>query len=139
MQGQNFVMQLRKLIVPNGLNQPLQQVFGRRRTCIIRKGKGLRLFVHERPHFTMFVLFGLARGHECSRMVRPRRLELPRPKGHNDLNVARLPIPPRPHKVVFLSIPTPLYNEKRASLSFAKFLSPGLATWQQSFLMPMNK
>ncbi len=30
-------------------------------------------------------------------MVRSRRLELPRPFGHNDLNVARLPVPPRPH------------------------------------------
>ena len=30
-------------------------------------------------------------------MVRPRRLELPRACAHNDLNVARLPIPPRPH------------------------------------------
>ena len=31
------------------------------------------------------------------KMVRPRRLELPRAFAHNDLNVARLPIPPRPH------------------------------------------
>jgi hypothetical protein len=31
------------------------------------------------------------------RMVRSRRLELPRAFAHNDLNVARLPIPPRPH------------------------------------------
>ena len=30
-------------------------------------------------------------------LVRPRRLELPRPFGHNDLNVARLPVPPWPH------------------------------------------
>ena len=30
-------------------------------------------------------------------MVRSRRLELPRPFGHSDLNAARLPIPPRPH------------------------------------------
>ena len=30
-------------------------------------------------------------------LVRSRRLELPRPFGHNDLNVARLPVPPRPH------------------------------------------
>ncbi len=30
-------------------------------------------------------------------VVRSRRLELPRPFGHNDLNVARLPVPPRPH------------------------------------------
>jgi hypothetical protein len=29
--------------------------------------------------------------------VRSRRLELPRAFAHNDLNVARLPIPPRPH------------------------------------------
>ena len=29
-------------------------------------------------------------------MVRSRRLELPRAFAHNDLNVARLPIPPRP-------------------------------------------
>jgi hypothetical protein len=32
-----------------------------------------------------------------NQMVRPRRLELPRACAHNDLNVARLPIPPRPH------------------------------------------
>src|SRR5687767_10423330 len=30
-------------------------------------------------------------------MVRSRRLELPRPLGHSDLNAARLPVPPRPH------------------------------------------
>ena len=30
-------------------------------------------------------------------LVRPRRLELPRAFAHNDLNVARLPIPPWPH------------------------------------------
>jgi hypothetical protein len=29
-------------------------------------------------------------------LVRPRRLELPRAFAHNDLNVARLPIPPWP-------------------------------------------
>jgi hypothetical protein len=29
--------------------------------------------------------------------VRSRRLELPRAFAHNDLNVARLPVPPRPH------------------------------------------
>ncbi len=32
-------------------------------------------------------------------LVRSRRLELPRPCGHNDLNVARLPVPPRPHMI----------------------------------------
>ena len=31
------------------------------------------------------------------KMVRPRRLELPRELPHSDLNAARLPIPPRPH------------------------------------------
>src|SRR5690554_1656374 len=31
------------------------------------------------------------------RMVRSRRLELPRELPHSDLNAARLPIPPRPH------------------------------------------
>ena len=30
------------------------------------------------------------------KLVRPRRLELPRAFAHNDLNVARLPVPPRP-------------------------------------------
>jgi len=30
-------------------------------------------------------------------LVRSRRLELPRAFAHNDLNVARLPVPPRPH------------------------------------------
>ena len=34
---------------------------------------------------------------ESDKLVRSRRLELPRPFGHNDLNVARLPVPPRPH------------------------------------------
>ena len=29
--------------------------------------------------------------------MRSRRLELPRPFGHSDLNAARLPVPPRPH------------------------------------------
>src|SRR3569623_1178069 len=33
----------------------------------------------------------------CFAVVRPRRLELPRAFAHNDLNVARLPVPPRPH------------------------------------------
>lgn len=32
-------------------------------------------------------------------LVRSRRLELPRALAHNDLNVARLPVPPRPHTV----------------------------------------
>ena len=34
-----------------------------------------------------------------SRMVRPRRLELPRVLPHSDLNAARLPVPPRPQKI----------------------------------------
>ena len=38
-------------------------------------------------------------------MVRSRRLELPRAFAHNDLNVARLPIPPRP-----LNHPEPFCN-----------------------------
>ena len=33
----------------------------------------------------------------CIVMVRSRKLELPRPFGHSDLNAARLPVPPRPH------------------------------------------
>ena len=33
-------------------------------------------------------------------MVRSRRLELPRPFGHSDLNAARLPVPPRPHVMI---------------------------------------
>ena len=33
------------------------------------------------------------------KMVRPRRLELPRVLPHSDLNAARLPVPPRPHAV----------------------------------------
>jgi hypothetical protein len=36
----------------------------------------------------------LVQGQE---LVRPRRLELPRAFAHNDLNVARLPVPPWPH------------------------------------------
>ena len=39
----------------------------------------------------------MGRAHLLPAVVRSRRLELPRPFGHNDLNVARLPIPPRPH------------------------------------------
>ena len=31
------------------------------------------------------------------RMVRLRRLELPRVLPHSDLNAARLPVPPQPH------------------------------------------
>ena len=38
-------------------------------------------------------------------LVRSRRLELPRPFGHNDLNVARLPGPPRPHVNCFRRAP----------------------------------
>ena len=34
---------------------------------------------------------------ESVQLVRPRRLELPRAFAHNDLNVARLPVPPWPH------------------------------------------
>ena len=36
-------------------------------------------------------------GKSAIMMVRSRRLELPRPFGHSDLNAARLPVPPRPH------------------------------------------
>ena len=39
-----------------------------------------------------------------TKMVRPRRLELPRACAHSDLNAARLPIPPRPHTEVKLHI-----------------------------------
>ena len=70
-------------------------------------------------------------------MVRPRRLELPLRLKNSDLNAARLPIPPRPHKVVTYKIPTPLQNEKRALSSFAKFLRIGLATLLQTSLMLM--
>ena len=34
------------------------------------------------------------------KMVRSRRLELPRVLPHNDLNVTRIPIPPRPQKLL---------------------------------------
>ena len=71
-------------------------------------------------------------------LVRPRRLELPLRLKNSDLNAARLPIPPRPHMVVSLSIPTTSYNEKRALFRFAKFLPPGLATLRQTSLMPIN-
>src|SRR5581483_7775282 len=33
-------------------------------------------------------------------MVRSRRLELPRGLAHSDLNAARLPVPPRPHRAL---------------------------------------
>jgi site-specific DNA recombinase len=39
----------------------------------------------------------LSRASSAYRVVRSRRLELPRAFAHNDLNVARLPVPPRPH------------------------------------------
>ena len=32
------------------------------------------------------------------KMVRLRRLELPRVLAHSDLNAARLPVPPQPHR-----------------------------------------
>lgn len=35
------------------------------------------------------------------KMVRSRRLELPRVLPHNDLNVTRIPIPPRTHFIKF--------------------------------------
>jgi site-specific DNA recombinase len=43
--------------------------------------------------------FKVLRGSETPecKMVRSRRLELPRELPHSDLNAARLPIPPRPH------------------------------------------
>src|SRR3954453_15962410 len=37
-------------------------------------------------------------------LVRSRRLELPRPFGHQALNLARLPIPPRPHYVTLRGV-----------------------------------
>ena len=52
----------------------------------LRAGSPMRSAADARP----------ARSYEQG-LVRSRRLELPRPFGHNDLNVARLPVPPRPH------------------------------------------
>ena len=50
-------------------------------------------------------------------LVRSRRLELPRPFGHSDLNAARLPVPPRPHVMKYGSgwMPPPL--ARRAPLA----------------------
>ena len=46
------------------------------------------------------------------KMVRPRRLELPRGLAHSDLNAARLPIPPRPHseRALVYVILIPIYQ-----------------------------
>ena len=43
------------------------------------------------------LLRGIRSAALLSMLVRSRRLELPRPFGHSDLNAARLPVPPRPH------------------------------------------
>ena len=52
-------------------------------------------------------------GHP-EKMVRSRRLELPRDLSHSDLNAARLPVPPRPH--IHLACPWVAGNSKsRAS------------------------
>ncbi|MEY4159933.1 MAG: hypothetical protein RLZZ136_554 [Pseudomonadota bacterium] len=40
--------------------------------------------------------FGCSYAFSLMYLVRSRRLELPRAFAHNDLNVARLPVPPRP-------------------------------------------
>ena len=37
-----------------------------------------------------------------SNIVRTRRLELPRPNGHQPLKLARLPIPPRAHYILII-------------------------------------
>ena len=50
-------------------------------------------------------------------MVRSRRLELPRPFGHNDLNVARLPVPPRPHIMMVRTGPAPGRSGRLAKLA----------------------
>ena len=39
------------------------------------------------------------------KMVRSRRLELPRVLPHNDLNVTRIPIPPRTHFIIKTNLP----------------------------------
>src|SRR3712207_8191489 len=49
--------------------------------------------IRRPPRSTLFPYTTLFRS-------RSRRLELPRPFGHNDLNVARLPVPPRPHIMI---------------------------------------
>ena len=45
------------------------------------------------PRMIIYLHISILQG----RMVRSRRLELPRELPHSDLNAARLPIPPRPH------------------------------------------
>ena len=94
MQSQNFRAHGFELARVDSVDQLGEQRFDVAGVIAIRgQGAGLCLFVHEHP---LRCDFPTVRD-QLLKMVRPRRLELPRPKGHNDLNVARLPIPPRPH------------------------------------------
>src|SRR5262249_25844657 len=52
-------------------------------------------------------------------LVRSRRLELPRPFGHSDLNAARLPVPPRPHVMKRQAARTAAATGKAAPLAKA--------------------
>ncbi len=52
-------------------------------------------------------------------LVRSRRLELPRAFAHNDLNVARLPIPPRPLNCEGPELPDPGRQERAISKALA--------------------
>ena len=71
-------------------------------------------------------------------LVRPRRLELPRAFAHNDLNVARLPVPPWPHSHQAAGKPA---AGRRAPL--AKSHPPGNASfvsaarWPQALACPI--
>jgi len=62
-------------------------------------------------------------------LVRPRRLELPRPFGHNDLNVARLPVPPWPHdQIVREAFPSGRRGRLAQARAFAQLPSRICAT-----------
>ena len=56
-------------------------------------------------------------------MVRSRRLELPRPFGHQALNLARLPIPPRPHYVTLRGVTRPARAEYQIRIGLASVRS----------------
>ena len=66
----------------------------------------------SRRRLSVLLIFGVP----LDSMVRSRRLELPRPFGHNDLNVARLPVPPRPHIMMVRTGPAPGRSGRLAKL-----------------------
>ena len=55
---ENIIAEFCEAIAADGIDQPLQQIFNGCGVCVARKGKGLCLFAHERPHFAKTGLFG---------------------------------------------------------------------------------